>query len=241
MSVDPVGFLDTGHPAMFNRYAYTFNDPVNLTDPTGECPMCIGALSSVVLGAVIRGATGGDIFDGKAIAADAALGAVGAGIIGKAAQLRQISQAGTGISKSVALGKRGERAAGVAKGGKEGFKNAAGKQRFTDGGAGTSGVTEVKNVATLSSSNIAQIGDEAAFAVGDATKSGAMTLFTRSGTGNIAAAQTAASNAGANLTVKTLPNTGANGFRKGLFSGEAAAVGAAAGGGCAAASGGEHC
>ncbi len=242
LSVDPVTFLSSGeNPNYFNSYAYTFNDPVNLTDPNGECPMCIGALSSVVLGAVIRGATGGDIFDGKAIAADAALGAVGAGIVGKAAQLAQIAKAGKGISKSVALGKHGERAAGVAKSGKEGFKSAAGKQRFTDGGAGTSGVLEVKNVATLSSSNIAQIGDEAAFAVGDATKRGAMSLLTRPGTANIAAAQSVATKAGVNLTVKTLPNTGANGFRKGLFSGEAAAVGAAAGGGCAAASGGENC
>ena len=30
-------FLDSGHPASFNRYAYGLNDPVNLTDPTGTC------------------------------------------------------------------------------------------------------------------------------------------------------------------------------------------------------------
>lgn len=36
MSNDPVGF-GSGGPAYFNRYAYTTNDPVNLTDPTGMC------------------------------------------------------------------------------------------------------------------------------------------------------------------------------------------------------------
>ncbi len=28
--------MQTGNPGMFNRYAYTFNDPVNGIDPTGE-------------------------------------------------------------------------------------------------------------------------------------------------------------------------------------------------------------
>ncbi|MEP1230386.1 MAG: RHS repeat-associated core domain-containing protein [Litorimonas sp.] len=37
LSVDPVGFLETGDPRYFNRYAYTANDPINLIDPTGEC------------------------------------------------------------------------------------------------------------------------------------------------------------------------------------------------------------
>jgi len=221
---------------MFGHYTYVGNDPVNGVDPDGECPWCIGAISSVVLGAVIRKATGGKIFDAKAIAADAALGAVGAGIAGKAARLIQIRKAGKGISRTVALGKHGEKAAGVAKTGKESFRNAAGKLRYTDGGAGTSGVTEVKNVARLTPSNIAQIGDEAAFAVNEVGKSGKMTLFVRSSTGNVAAAESAAADAGANLTVKVLPNTAADGFRQGLFKGEAAAVGAATGSSCAAAS-----
>jgi len=38
LSIDPVTFMDTGHPGMFNRYAYTFNDPMNLIDPTGTTP-----------------------------------------------------------------------------------------------------------------------------------------------------------------------------------------------------------
>ncbi|MDB2439304.1 polymorphic toxin-type HINT domain-containing protein [Hellea sp.] len=36
LSVDPVTFLETGEPGMFNRYAYTWNDPINATDPDGE-------------------------------------------------------------------------------------------------------------------------------------------------------------------------------------------------------------
>ena len=36
LSVDPVTFMDTGNPEMFGRYSYTYNDPVNMVDPTGE-------------------------------------------------------------------------------------------------------------------------------------------------------------------------------------------------------------
>ena len=38
LSIDPVTFMDTGVPAQFNRYSYTFNDPINLFDPDGENP-----------------------------------------------------------------------------------------------------------------------------------------------------------------------------------------------------------
>jgi len=38
LSVDPVTFLETGNPNFFNRYAYGFNDPINLIDPSGENP-----------------------------------------------------------------------------------------------------------------------------------------------------------------------------------------------------------
>ena len=38
LSEDPVTMLDMDmNPGYFNRYAYTFNDPVNLIDPTGMC------------------------------------------------------------------------------------------------------------------------------------------------------------------------------------------------------------
>ncbi len=35
LSIDPVGF-STNAPGMFNRYAYTLNDPVNNVDPDGR-------------------------------------------------------------------------------------------------------------------------------------------------------------------------------------------------------------
>lgn len=37
LSVDPVTFMDTGNPGMFNRYAYVENDPINMIDPFGLC------------------------------------------------------------------------------------------------------------------------------------------------------------------------------------------------------------
>lgn len=44
--MDPVDFMSSGgDPGYFNRYAYTFNDPVNFTDPTGMCASENGELT----------------------------------------------------------------------------------------------------------------------------------------------------------------------------------------------------
>ena len=100
LSVDPQTFTSTGNPALFNRYAYCYDDPVNCSDPDGEFGI-IGGLTSVALGMAIRGATGGKIFDAKAMATDAALGAVGAGLASKAVQVARLSKTGLSAGKKL--------------------------------------------------------------------------------------------------------------------------------------------
>jgi len=70
--------MQTGDPRFFNRYAYTFNDPVNLTDPTGECPICpviLGAiwLADKAYGAYDAAQTAKGIANGTIDPADAAI------------------------------------------------------------------------------------------------------------------------------------------------------------------------
>ncbi|MFX8466389.1 RHS repeat-associated core domain-containing protein, partial [Acinetobacter baumannii] len=81
-SEDPKGF-----EAGINFYAYVGNDPIDANDPSGLCPSCIGAGTSVLMGGAIRYiSSGGDLnatFDPGAMATDAVLGAVGAGLANK--------------------------------------------------------------------------------------------------------------------------------------------------------------
>ncbi|GJM33746.1 MAG: hypothetical protein DHS20C18_27470 [Saprospiraceae bacterium] len=79
-------------------YAYAWNNPVNLTDPDGNCPSClIGAIVGAGLDYSIQvainraeGQSWGDSFtkvDGKSIAISAIAGATGAGLLGKTSKL----------------------------------------------------------------------------------------------------------------------------------------------------------
>ena len=57
LSNDPVGFADTGNPQMFNRYAYTWNDPVNAVDPDGGHPVVVFVVREIIRRQVKSNAT----------------------------------------------------------------------------------------------------------------------------------------------------------------------------------------
>jgi uncharacterized protein RhaS with RHS repeats len=148
MQPDPIGYAGGA-----NLYAYTDNDPLNQTDPSGKCPACVGALTSVVLGGVIRGITGGNVFDLQSIAIDAALGAVGAGIASKVTVALQLAEAGAGINASRYLGALGENAIGA--GPRTGIQ-IGGRTLFPDIVSET-GLQEAKNVAIIGARDARQI------------------------------------------------------------------------------------
>jgi len=52
LSIDPVTFMDTGNPSMFNRYSYANNDPVNMIDLDGREAWLVSRPLSMPLGLV---------------------------------------------------------------------------------------------------------------------------------------------------------------------------------------------
>ena len=82
ISEDPVGAVGG-----LNFYAYVGGDPLNYTDPTGECPWCIGAAIGfgfdLVSQLIENGGNLGCISLSR-LAMNTALGAVGGGLGGKA-------------------------------------------------------------------------------------------------------------------------------------------------------------
>lgn len=82
---DPIGLAGG-----LNTYGYVYQNPLSYTDPTGEFGVA-GALASVVSGYLISKVLGCDYTAGDAFR-DAALGAVGGGLLSKLNKLRRISK-----------------------------------------------------------------------------------------------------------------------------------------------------
>ncbi|WP_344522241.1 DUF6531 domain-containing protein [Streptomyces rectiviolaceus] len=92
---DPIpAALDNPNKSPYN---YADNDPTNLSDPTGNCPMCIGAGIGGVLGGGIYALTHRDDFDWGDFAGATAKGAV----IGAGAGY--LAPAGAGVASSLGL------------------------------------------------------------------------------------------------------------------------------------------
>ncbi|MFD5311275.1 DUF6531 domain-containing protein [Streptomyces ardesiacus] len=87
-------------------YNYADNNPANLADPTGQCPMCIGAIIGSVVSGSVYAFTHQDDFDWGDFAAATTQGAV-VGAVGGI-----LAPAGTALASQ--LGLQGGRALGVA-------------------------------------------------------------------------------------------------------------------------------
>jgi len=101
-----------GNPQVLNRYSYVLNNPFRYTDPSGHCPMCVGAGIGALVGAGIAwipqftsNLQNGKSWDQAALNVD--WGKVAAGAAGGA-----ISGATLGIGTAVGVGALGTMALG---------------------------------------------------------------------------------------------------------------------------------
>ncbi|MGH9930916.1 MAG: RHS repeat-associated core domain-containing protein, partial [Pyrinomonadaceae bacterium] len=48
-SENPTFYADLTNPQSLNKYQYTYNNPINLTDDDGHCPICVAAAAGAVV------------------------------------------------------------------------------------------------------------------------------------------------------------------------------------------------
>ena len=134
-----------------NAYNYTFNDPANLLDPDGRCPVCIGAGVGAVAGAAWSAGTelASQVQSGEGISASeigsaalegGAQGAVEGAITVAGGKVAQI-WAGAAVGIVTAIGE-GEDAAGIVTGAVEGAVGGLGPLGRMSKGNAPSGMQE---------------------------------------------------------------------------------------------------
>ena len=136
MSIDPVGFAETGLPQQFNRYAYTWNDPINAKDPDGEFVQFVAKfVVDVGLEVAIQAASG------ESINLGAATKSAAVGLINPAKTLQRAQKLGSlaskankqrQLAKNIAQGNKGEALTQAKLG-----DNIAGKQVTLESSKGT--------------------------------------------------------------------------------------------------------
>jgi len=106
--VDPLA--EDVNQIAYSPYAYAWNNPTNLNDPSGKCPWCIGAVVGAlteygvqVVGNLVEGKNLKEAFtdvDKKEIGLAAVAGATGVGIANALSKIRKIKGVANVISKS---------------------------------------------------------------------------------------------------------------------------------------------